>query len=94
MPSLGGVPPPPDEVTVRAMVVDAPNEPEVPVMVTVLVPAAAVLLAASVNALLPVAGLVPKEAVTPLGRPDAARVTEPLNGLTSDTVTVSVPEAP
>jgi hypothetical protein len=34
------------------------------------------------------------EAVTPLGMPEAAKVTEPANGLTSATVMVSVPLAP
>jgi hypothetical protein len=34
---------------------------------------------------------VANAAVTPLGRPDAARVTLPVNGLTSVTVMVSVP---
>ena len=34
------------------------------------------------------------EAVTPLGIPDAAKLTLPLNGLTSVTLMVSVPLAP
>jgi hypothetical protein len=76
------------------MVVVAVSAPEVPVMVTVDVPAVAVLLAVSVSALVPVVGLVPNEAVTPLGNPDAARVTLPVNGLTSVTVMVSVPLLP
>jgi formylmethanofuran dehydrogenase subunit B len=59
-------------------------------MVTVKVPAAAALLAASVSTLLPVVGFVPNVAVTPLGNPDAARVTLPVNPFTSFTVTVSV----
>jgi len=37
-----------------------------------------------------VAGLVANAAVTPLGRPDAARVTLPVNPPTSVTVMVSV----
>jgi len=82
------------DVTVSATVVDAVRVPEVPVMVTVDVPAVAVLLAVRVITLLPVVGLVPKAAVTPLGRPDAAKVTLPVNGLTSVTVMVSVPLAP
>jgi hypothetical protein len=76
--------------TVSAMVVDAVSVPEVPLMVTVWVPEAAELLAVSVSTLLPVVGLVPKAAVTPLGRPEAASVTLPANGLTSDTMMVSV----
>jgi hypothetical protein len=83
----------PPEVTVRAMVVDAVNEPEVPVTVTVEVPAVAVALAVRVSTLVDVAGLVANAAVTPVGRPEAARVTAPVKGLTSVTVMVSVPLA-
>lgn len=54
-------------------------EPEVPVMVTVYVPTAAELAAVKVKLLLPVVGLVPKDAVTPAGSPDAVRVTCPVN---------------
>jgi len=81
-------------VTVSAMVVDAVSVPEVPVMVTVAAPAAAVLLAVRVRTLEPVVGLVANAAVTPVGNPDAARVTLPAKGLTSVTVIVSVPLAP
>jgi hypothetical protein len=76
--------------TLRDTVVVPVREPEVPVMVTVDVPTAAVLLAVSVSTLLPVAGLVPNPAVTPLGNPDAARATLPENGLTSVTEMASV----
>ena len=72
-----------EELTVRAMVVVAVRLPEVPVMVTVDVPAVAVALAVNVSTLLPVVGLVAKAAVTPLGKPDAASVTLPLNPPTS-----------
>jgi hypothetical protein len=82
-------------VTVRAMVVVAGgNAPEVPVMVTVEFPAGAVALAVRVSTLDPVAGLVLKEAVTPLGRPDAARVTLPVNPPASVTEMVSAPLLP
>lgn len=77
-------------VTVSAMVVVALNVPEVPVMVMLEVPAAAVLLAVRVSRLLPVVGLVPKVAVTPLGNVDVASVTEPVNPFTGVTVIVSV----
>ena len=53
--------------------------PEVPVMVRVLHDALAELLAVSVRTLLPEVGFVPHTAVTPLGRPDTARFTLPLN---------------
>ena len=64
-------------VIVRAIVVVAVKLPDVPVMVTVAVPVVAVLLAVSVRTLVPVVGFVPNAAVTPLGKPDAARVTLP-----------------
>lgn len=76
------------------MVVDAVSVPEVPVMVIVEVPAAAVAATVNVTTLVEVAGLVAKAAVTPVGSPVAARVTLPVNGLTSLTVIVSVPVAP
>jgi hypothetical protein len=83
-----------DELMVRARVVVAVRLPEVPVMVTVAVPVVAVALAVSVSTLVPVVGLVPKAAVTPLGKPDAARVTLPVNPSTSLTVMVLVPLLP
>jgi hypothetical protein len=82
------------ELTVRASVVLALKLPEVPVIVTVAVPVVAVALAVSVSTLVPVVGLVPNAAVTPLGSPDAARVTLPVNPFTSCTVMVLVPLPP
>ena len=76
-------------VTVNATVVLAVRLPEVPLIVIVDVPAAAELLAVSVSTLDAVAGFVPKDAVTPLGRPDAARVTLALNPPAPVTVMVS-----
>lgn len=76
------------------MVVLAVVELEVPVIVTVAAPVVAELLAVSVSTLLPVVGFVAKAAVTPLGRPDAASVTLPVNPPTSVTVIVSVPLLP
>lgn len=81
-------------VTVSASVVVAVRLPEVPVMVTVDVPVVAVALAVSVNTLVPVVGFVPNAAVTPLGKPDAASVTLPVNPLTSVTAMVLVPLLP
>ena len=80
--------------TVRAMVVVADNVPDVPVIVTVEDPVVAVLLAVRVSTLLPAVGFVPNEAVTPLGRPDAASVTLPVNPPTSVTLIVLVPLLP
>jgi len=82
------------EFTVNARVVVAVRLPEVPVIVTVADPVVAVLLAVSVSTLVPVVGFVPKAAVTPVGRPDAARVTLPVNPPTSVTVIVLVPLPP
>ena len=55
--------------------------PEVPVTVTVTAPTLAVPVAERVRRLLDVLGFVPKVAVTPVGRPDAAKLTLPLNPL-------------
>jgi hypothetical protein len=82
------------EFTVNAMVVVAVKLPEVPVIVTVAEPVVALLLAVSVSTLVEVVGLVANDAVTPLGRPEAARVTLPVNPPTSVTVIVLVPLLP
>jgi hypothetical protein len=68
--------------------------PEFPVMVTGKVPVVAVLLAVNVKVLDPavLAGL--KEAVTPLGKLDADKLTLPLKPFCRVTVTVLVPLAP
>lgn len=84
----------PELLTVREIVALAVSEPEVPVIVTVDVPIVAELLAVNVTTLLPVVGLVPKLVVTPLGSPEAVRVTLPLNAFNGTTLTVSVPLAP
>lgn len=76
------------------MVVVALSVPDAPVMVTVDVPTVAVELAVNVAMLEPVAGLVPNTAVTPVGNPEAARLTLPANGLTSVMEIVSMPLAP
>jgi hypothetical protein len=63
-------------------------------MVTEDVPVVAVLLAVSVNVLVAVVGLGLNEAVTPLGRPDADKLTLPLKPFCGVTVMVLVPVAP
>lgn len=70
---------------VRVIVVVCFKFPEVPVIVTVAVPAVAVRSAENLIVLLVVAGFVPNAAVTPLGSPDGAKVTspsKPFSGLT------------
>jgi len=53
-------------------------------------PVAAVLLAANVSVLVLVAGFALNDGVTPVGRPDAARFTLPVNPLIGVTVMVLV----
>ena len=68
--------------------------PDVPVTVTVAVPVVAVLLAVSVNVLVPVVPVGLNDAVTPLGRPEADKLTLPLKPLCGVTVMVLEPLAP
>lgn len=68
--------------------------PDVPVMVTVAVPVAAVELVLRVKVLVEVAGFVPKLAVTPAGRPEADRLTLPVNPPAGVTVIVLFPLPP
>jgi hypothetical protein len=69
-------------------------KPEVPVTVTVAVPVAAVLLAVNVRTLEEVAGFGLNDAVTPLGKPEAEKVTLPANPFEGVIVTVLVPLVP
>jgi len=72
----------------RANVVVAVRAPDFPVMVTLYWPTAAELLAVSIRVLSnPVAGFGEKDAVTPVGRPEAERVTLPVNPFTGVTET-------
>ena len=68
--------------------------PDVPVTVTVTVPVVAVLLAVSVNVLVLAVLLGLNDAVTPLGRPDADKLTLPLKPFCGVTVMVLAPLAP
>ena len=82
-------------VTVSPTVVELVKLPDVPVMVTVrLFPVVAVLLALSVRVLELRAGLGLKDAVTPLGKPDADKVTPLLKPFCGVTVIVLVPLLP
>ena len=80
--------------TVKLMVVLLWRLPDVPVMMTVNVPVAAVLLALSVSVLVVVAGLELNEAATPLGSPDADKLTLPLKPFNGVMVIVLVPLVP
>ena len=79
---------------VRGIVMVFAKLPDEPVTVTVTVPIVAMVLAVSVNVLVFVvlAGL--KDAVTPLGRPDADKLTLPLKPFCGLTVIVLAPLAP
>jgi hypothetical protein len=68
--------------------------PDVPVTVTVTVPVVAVLLAVKVSVLLLAVLLGLNEAVTPLGRPDANKLTLLLKPFCGVTVMVLVPVVP
>lgn len=70
--------PPPAWFTVRLNVVVCVMLPDTPVTVTVDVPSVAVALAVKVSVLLVVAGFGLNAAVTPLGKPEALKVTLPL----------------
>lgn len=79
---------------VSEMVVVWLRLPEVPVIVMVLVPVVALLLAVNVNVLVDVVGFVPNEAVTPLGSAEVDRVTDPVKPPESVTVMVLLPLVP
>jgi len=68
--------------------------PDEPVIVTMTVPTAAVLLAVSVNVLVLAVLLGLNEAVTPLGNPEADKLTLPLKPFCGDTVMVLAALAP
>ena len=80
--------------TVRLSVVVLVNEPDTPLIVTVTVPVAAVAEAAKVSVLVEAVEVGLKVAVTPVGRPEAVRLTLPVKPFTSVTVMVLVPLAP
>ncbi len=82
------------DVMVSEMVVVWLSAPDVPVMVIVLVPVAAVLLAVKVRTLVDAVGLVPNDAVTPLGKAEFESVTAPVKPPESVTVIVLLPLVP
>jgi hypothetical protein len=80
--------------TVKVRAVDVVWLPDFPVTVALYCPRLAELLAVKVTVLFPVVGFGEKDAVTPLGRPDAERVTLPVNPFRAVTLTKVVPEVP
>ena len=80
--------------TVRERVVVFVKLPDVPAMVTVAVPVVAVLLVVSVSVLVLAVLLGLNDAVTPLGRPDADKLTFPVKPFCGVTVIVLPPLAP
>jgi hypothetical protein len=80
--------------TVRAIVVVCVRPPDVPVIVTVTLPVVAVLLAVSVSVLVLVVLPGMKDGVTPLGRPEADKLTLPVKPFCGVTVIVLVPLFP
>ncbi len=81
-------------VTVMDTVVTCDNPPDIPVMVTLALPVGAALPAVSVNVLVLVVLPGLNVAVTPLGRPDADKVTLLLKPFCGMTVTVLAPPVP
>ena len=80
--------------TVRAIVVVCVRPPDVPVIVTVALPVVAVLLAVNVSVLVLVVLPGLNDPVTPLGRPEADRLTLPLKPFCGVTLIVLVPLLP
>ena len=84
----------PTTVTARVIVVEFDKLPEVPVIVSVTFPVAAVLVAVRVKTLDVVAGFGLNDAVTPAGRPDTDKPTLPPNPFCSLMVIVVVTLVP
>ena len=79
---------------VRERVVDAVRPPDLPVMVMFCVPSGAKVAAVSVSKAVPVVGFGLNVAVTAEGRPEAARLTLPVNPFTPVTAIVDVADEP
>jgi hypothetical protein len=76
------------------MVVLLVKAPDVPDMVTLIMPGVAAPLAENVNVLVVVALAGLKDAVTPVGNPEAERLTPLLKPFSEPIVSVLVPVAP
>ena len=84
----------PTGLTVRVIVAVLVKVPDVPVMVTLEVPIVAVVPTLRVTVVEAGSGLELKEAVMPLGRPDAEKVTLPVKPFRGDTVIPLEPAVP
>jgi hypothetical protein len=82
------------EFTPRVRFIVDVSAPDVPVIVRVLLPVPAVLLAVRVRTLPLAVGLGEKLAVTPVGSPDTVRFTVPLNPYCGTTEKLDVLEVP
>jgi hypothetical protein len=81
-------------LTINEIVVLLDKLPDIPVTVTVTVPIVAVPLAVNVSVLEAIAGFGLNDAVTPLGRPEADKLTLLLKPFCGITVIVLVPLVP
>jgi hypothetical protein len=79
---------------VRLILTECDRVPDLPLALTLKVPVVAELLTVKVNVLLDVEGFGLKEAVTPIGRLDAEKVTLPVKPSVGLTVIVDVPVLP
>jgi hypothetical protein len=79
---------------VRLILTECAKLPDLPRTLTLKVPVVAELLTVSVNVLVEVEGFGLKEAVTPLGRLEAEKLTLPLNPFVGWIVIVDVPVLP
>jgi hypothetical protein len=81
-------------LTVRVIVAVLLKAPEVPVMVRVEVPITVVAPTPRVNVVEAGSGLELKDVVTPLGKPDAEKVTLPVKPFRGETVMALEPDVP
>lgn len=84
----------PSSFTVRVTVVTFIKLPDMPVIITVAVPTSAVPLAVSIKVLVVDVLLGLKDVLTPLGRPEADKLTSPLKPFWGVTVIVIEPVFP
>ena len=84
----------PGALIVREAVVLAVTPPDVPVMVMSVVPGVALAPTETLREASPVVGLPVQAAVTPLGNPETAKATDPVNPYLGTTVITDFPVPP